>query len=281
MTYRKYLIIASKQDQAGMNIVKALEQFRNPMLDAMKKDTAGFDIELVETDIIDDSGINQEKISNYDFIIFASKHQSEKGEKSLSVHAPGNWLSSHPDYGGAGGKVCPTSALFQKQTFEILAKNAKEANLDEYNVTLECTHHGPLIDKPCIFIEIGSSEFEWTDRRAGFVIAQTINQIVKQFKENPYREIAIGIGGPHYCPNFNKIQLSSNIAISHIIPQYALPLSEEMLKQAIEKTVEEIDFALIDWKGCGKSEERQRIIELLEKNYVAWKRTSEVDKQSI
>ena len=31
----------------------------------------------------------------------------------------------------------------------------------KYKLTLECTHHGPLIEKPCVFIEIGSTETEW------------------------------------------------------------------------------------------------------------------------
>ncbi|MBU1894259.1 MAG: D-aminoacyl-tRNA deacylase [Candidatus Omnitrophica bacterium] len=278
--YNKYLIVASKQDKAGTGITTALSQFRkNPLITSMSKDAKGFDFYLIETEIIEDSGVDYEKLKPYDFIIFASKHQSEKGEKSLSVHAPGNWLSTEPKFGGEKQKVCPTSALFQKQLFENLNKVSKEHELDEkYNITLECTHHGPLIDKPCIFIEIGSSETEWNDRKAAFVVAKTISETIETFKENPYNEVAIGIGGPHYCPNFNKIQLNSNIAISHIIPQYVLPLKLEMVKQAIEKTSEEVDFAVLDWKGLGNAEQRQEIIKILEDNYVKYKRTSDVDK---
>lgn len=274
--YQKYLIIASKKDKAGINITTQLSQFRqNPVLSSMNK-SSSFDFYLVEDEIIYTENLDLEKINKYDFIIFASKHKSEKKEKTLSVHAPGNWRSN--DLGGEKQKVCKTSALFQKQIFEKLNSNSKEHNLKNYNITLECTHHGPLINKPCIFIEIGSTETEWTNRKAGFIIAKTINQTIKEFKENPYNEIAIGIGGPHYCPNFNKVQLNSNIAISHIIPQYALPLKEEMIKQALEKTDEEIDFALLDWKGLGNSEQRQQVIEILDKLYVRHKRTSEVDK---
>jgi D-aminoacyl-tRNA deacylase len=217
-----------------------------------------------------------EKINQYDFIIFASKHQSEKKEKTLSVHAPGNWRTN--DYGGEKGKISMTSALFQKQIFEKLSLNAKEHNLTDYKISLECTHHGPLINKPCIFIEIGSTETEWQDRKAGFIIAKTIRDMIQEFKENPYNEIAIGIGGPHYCPNFNKIQLNSNIALSHVIPQYALPLTEEMVKQALDKTQEEVDFAVLDWKGLGNSEQRQQTIEILDKLYVRYKRTREISK---
>src|SRR3989344_5694439 len=142
-----------------------------------------------------------------------------------------------------------------KQSFEILNKTAEAYNLTkDYKVTLEATHHGPLIHKPCLFIEIGSTETEWKDRKAGFVIAKAIAETIETFKVNPYNEIAIALGGPHYCPNLNKIQLKSNVAISHIIPFYSLPLSEEILKEAIEKTEEEVDFALLDWKGLGTAE---------------------------
>ncbi len=274
--FEKYLIVASKLDKAGTNITTALSQFReSPLLTSMKKNPS-FDFNLIETEIVDDNGINLEKINKYDFIIFASKHQSEKGGKTLSVHAPGNWNQS--DFGGKEKKICLSSAIFQKQLFENLKKNAEEYELNNYQVTLECTHHGPLIEKPCVFIEIGATPQEWEDRRAAFVVAKTISQTINSFRENPYNEVAVGIGGPHYCPSFTKIQLNSNIAISHIIPQYAFPISEEMILQAIKKTKEEVDFVLLDWKGCGVSEERQKIIDLLEKNYISWKRTSEIGK---
>jgi D-aminoacyl-tRNA deacylase len=275
--YKKYLVIASKKDLAGMNITEQLAQFQsNPMMSAMK-DSAAFDIHLIDTEIIDNSGIDPEKIKQYDFIIFASKHQSEKKEKSLSVHAPGNWLSTRPELGGQAGKVCKSSGLFQKKMFEKLNKNTERYELLDYSVTLEVTHHGPLIDKPCVFIEVGSTETEWQDKRAGFVIAKTISDIVNGFEENPYREVAVGIGGPHYCPNFNKLQLSSNVAFSHIIPKYVLPFTEEMILEAIKKTEEEVDFVILDWKGIGDEEQRNSLIKILEKNYISYKRVNEID----
>jgi len=276
--FKKYLIIASKKDLAGSNITTQLSQFReNPMLSSMKADTPNFDFYLVEEEIIFTKNLNLEKINKYDFVIFASKHKSEKNEKTLSIHAPGNWRSAN--FGGEPEKVCKTSALFQKALFETLNIVAKNYDLDKkYKITLECTHHGPLINKPCIFIEIGSTENEWKDRRAGFVLAKTISGTIKNFYENPYNEVAIGIGGPHYCPNFNKIQLNSNVALSHIIPQYSFPLTEEMLKQAVTKTKEEVDFAILDWKGLGNSEQRNQLLELLDKLYISYKKTGEIKK---
>lgn len=274
--YKKYLIVASKKDKAGMNIVGQLSQFRqNPILSSMGE-RSNFDIYIVENEIIFTENLDLKKINNYDFIIFASKHKSEKQEKSFSVHPIGNWRSA--DLGGTSEKVSKTSAIFSKQIFEKLHENVKSYEITDYNITMECTHHGPLIEKPSLFIEVGSTEEEWADRRATFIIAKTIADTIYSFKENPYNEIAIAIGGPHYCPNFNKIQEKSNIAISHIIPSYALPLSEEMVKEAISKTQEEIDFAVLDWKGLGNAEQRDQAVAILEKLYIRHKKTSEINK---
>ena len=274
--YQKYLIIASKLDPAGINITTQLSQFReNPVLSSMKQ-SSSFDFYLVDNEIIYTESLNLEKINQYDFIIFASRHKSEKRERTLSIHAPGNWRRN--EFGGEKEKICKTSAIFQKQIFGKLATNTDKYHLRDYKVTLECTHHGPIINKPCIFIEIGSTENEWKDRKAAFVIAKTISETINEFNSNPYNEVAVGIGGPHYCPNFNKIQLKSNVALSHIIPAYVLPLTEEMLKQAIEKTEEEVDFIVLDWKGLGNADERKRILDILGTLYLRHKRTSEINK---
>jgi len=265
--YKNYLIIASKKDKAGVNITTQLSQFPRE----------NFNFYLVEDHAIYTENLDLEKINKYDFIIFASKHKSEKDEKTLSIHAPGNFRNA--EFGGESGKVSRTSALFQKQLFERLNQNVNASGLGEkYKVTLECTHHGPLIDKPCLFIEIGSSQTEWEDRRAGFILAKTIQEVIKEFRPNPYNEVAIGIGGPHYCPNFNKLQLKSNVAISHVISNYVFPLTEEMVKEAIDKTEEEVDFAILDWKGMGRADQRDQALEILDKLYINYKRTSEISK---
>jgi len=275
--YNKFLIVSSKQDIAGTNITTQLSQFRkNSLLETISKGKKFFDFHLIEESALYRKNLNLAKINEYDFVIFASTHKSKTNEKTLSVHAPGNWGKA--DLGGEPEKVCKTSALFQKQIFQKLKENAHKYDLRGYKITLECTHHGPLIDKPCIFIEIGSTELEWKNRRAGFVVAKTISDTIEKFKENPYNEVAIGVGGPHYCPGFTKLQLKSNVAFSHVIPQYVVPITEEMIKEAWEKTEEEPDFVVVDWKGLGISEERQKVIDILEKNHFPWKKTKEITR---
>jgi D-aminoacyl-tRNA deacylase len=262
--YKNYLIVASKIDKAGINISTQLSQFGN------------FNFYLVEDEMIFTENLDINKINSYDFIIFASKHQSEKGNKTVSIHAPGNWNKA--ELGGTEERVCKTSALFQKQLFEKLKTNMEKFPIKGYDLTLECTHHGPLIGKPCLFVEIGATETEWKDRKAGFVVAKSIAEIIRDFKENPYNEVAIGIGGPHYCPNFNKLQLNSNIALSHVIPQYALPLTEKMVQEAIAGTDEDVDIIILDWKGLGNAEQRQQAMDVLKKFYIQTKKTSEIPK---
>ena len=57
------------------------------------------------------------------------------------------------------------------------------------------------------------------------------------------------------------------------------PITEEMIKEAVEKTEEDVDFALLDWKGMGKAEQRDEILKILDKLYIRYKRTSEVNKE--
>ena len=102
--------------------------------------------------------------------------------------------------------------------------------------------------------------------------------MINEFKPNQYNENAIGIGGPHYCPNFNKIQLKSNVAISHVIPNYTAPITKEMILEAVKKTDEEVDFAVLDWKGLGTSEQRQLVLDILDKEYIRYKRSGEIGK---
>ncbi len=262
--YKNYLIVASKFDKAGINITTQLSQFGN------------MNFYLVENEIVYNENLDMKKFENYDFIIFASRHASEKATKTLSVHAPGNWGDAN--LGGRPKRVCKTSAFFQKQLFENLKKMSEKFELTKYDITMECTHHGPLINKPCIFVEIGSTEEEWKDRRAGFVVAKAILETMNTFKENPYNEIAIGIGGNHYCAGFNKLQMDSNVAISHVIPQYAFPLTEEMVQEAIAGTDETVDILLMDWKGLGNAEEREKVLSVLNKFYIQKRKTSEIPK---
>ncbi len=274
MQIMRFAITYYKNNIAGRNIV---ERFRElafapqvPIIE-LKKET------------IFSKNINSKKypeLNNIDFLVFASTHRSERNFPSLCLHAPGNWRSA--ELGGQPGKVCKTSAYILKYLFQEFEKNFNEEKnnlIQEYNLTLEVTHHGPLIDIPCCFIEVGSSEEQWKDEKAATIVAKTILSLQNfnnQLTENWIP--AIGIGGPHYAPTFNKIQLNSKYAIGHIIPEYTLPLTENILREAEEKTLEQIKEVLVDWKGCGNSEQRQEVLKIIEKSGLKCQRTRGVEK---
>ncbi|MBS3092818.1 hypothetical protein J4466_05365 [Candidatus Pacearchaeota archaeon] len=263
----KPLIIASKKDPAGVNIIENL-----------KKLNCKIPIHLVDTDIVHaeniDKTLKNELKLDFDFIIFASKHQSVKKVRSLSVHPIGNWKKA--DFGGKDSTICPSNALVLKHFFQTLEKAMKNEDLD-YQLTMESTHHGPYIETPCLFIEIGSTSEEWNDKKTGELIAKIIIDSINTIKnkDNKNLKIAFGIGGPHYCPNFNPIQLNNNFAISHVIAEYALPLTEKQVSEAINKTLPKPHYVLVDWKGLGNATQRNNALDILKKFNLEIVKTSE------
>ncbi|MBI2650591.1 hypothetical protein HYX04_04720 [Candidatus Woesearchaeota archaeon] len=275
-------IIASSKDPAGINIRNNLielfdfemlnEKFNNNQVhqyDRIKNKIIR--LYLTNYDLIFSENID--KKIDADILIFISKHRSKENTPSFAVHPIGNWGSA--DFGGEENKLCFSSAVLLKNLFAELNENAKGSG---YEITLEATHHGPYVEKPAVFIEIGSTEKEWDDISNGKIIAKTIINALNNQSNN--HKIAIGIGGPHYCNNFNKIVLRTDIALSHICPKHHLDkLSEELINQSIEKTKEKIDFILLDWKGLGA--EKQRIVDLLKNLNLEVKRTEQVSSKIV
>jgi D-aminoacyl-tRNA deacylase len=216
---------------------------------------------------------NLDKRIKAEQFIFATTHRAESGKPSLSYHTPGNWNKAK--LGGFDKKLCIAPALLLKKAF--LELNKLNSNSD-YNVTLECTHHGPYLEKPCMYIEIGSSEKQWNDKNAAIVNAKVIMNILKDDADNKEKRknrIAIGLGGLHYCDNFNKVLLRTNIAIGHICPKYSLQyLDEEMLIQAFNKTTPNPEIVLLDWKGLGQF--KQKVIQLLDKLDLKYDRVQKI-----
>ena len=211
----KIAIIASSKDTAGLNIRNNLiesfnfentnDKFDNNHIFQYKK-TKNKVIKsyLINKDLIFSEDIG--KKIDADFLIFASKHRSKENTPSFAVHPIGNWGKA--EFGGEERKLCFSSAILLKNLFIELNKNARETG---YEITMEATHHGPYVEKPAVFIEIGSTEKEWNEKNNGEVIAKTIIGALNN-EEKDYK-ISIGIGGPHYCNNFNKIVLGTDIAI--------------------------------------------------------------------
>lgn len=269
----RFGIVYHKENIAGKNIVDRFREISfSPQIPI---------IELEKEALYSDISIEKyPELKEVEFLFFAYSHKSQKGDPSLCLHVAGNWRGA--DLGGKEGKVCMTSSFVMKYLFQKLDENAKKDKelYENYKISMEGTHHGPLVDIPSCFIELGSLENEWKDENAAKVIAETILSLqdieMSELKSKGWKP-TIAIGGGHYCLNFNQIQLNSDYAIGHVIPDYGFPVTEKILIEAEEKTEEQINEVLIDWKSM-KSEERQKLLGVIEKVGLDYERTSNVSK---
>lgn len=193
--------------------------------------------------------------------VFISRHSSESGTPTLSVHTPGNLCEA--ELGGLPRTVSVSPANAMRDALKALTRFKEEMQLN-YEVSYECTHHGPSLNVPATFAELGSSPKQWSDLKAAEAVAHAVISTISNFGESKAVAV-IGIGGPHYNAKFTRIALESEIAFSHIIPKYAIPyVDTEILKQCVEKTLEKVEFAILDWKGI-KGEHKTKIVEMLGK----------------
>ncbi len=256
----KTAIIVSIKDIAGMNIKSTLiKSFGLKETSRRFEEDNVYELNNIKLYTITKDTVNANNLDkeiDADFFIFATRHSAKAGVKTLSVHTPGNWDSA--ELGGLDKKLCLSPAERIKQAYLLLKRLN---NLEGFEVTLEATHHGPYLKKPCLFIEIGSTKTEWQNKKAAQLISKAIIELINKPKEDFIT--VIGIGGTHYATNFNKILSRTELSIGHICPKYMLEvLTKHMIRQAIEKSTEKVQYVLVDWKGLGK--EKQRITKMLD-----------------
>jgi len=163
-----------------------------------------------------------------DAIVYASRHASKSRRKTLSVHPVGNYRTA--DFGGHEGTLVPAAPHLMAQALRCMAEDAHDL---PYTVCYEVTHHGPLLETPTLFIEVGSTINEWKDKKACRKVAAAIARmdIHAEYK------VAVGIGGGHYAPRFTDITLKEGVAFGHIIPHYQLgDMDRAMISQVIATT---------------------------------------------
>ena len=194
---------------------------------------------------------------NVDFIIFASRHSSEAGVPSLTVHTPGNFGSA--DYGGIAGEICVSNPTAQKLALKELHAQKEDLNLN-FEVSMEATHHGPLTGKPTMFIEIGSEKDQWINEKAGEAVALALMKAVT-FKDHTFPK-AVGIGGGHYCQKHTRVMIFREYALGHVLAKY-VPISEENVKKAVVKNGG-CDAFILDWKGTPQRSEVSNMLERFE-----------------
>ncbi|MCX8205932.1 MAG: hypothetical protein N3H30_01755, partial [Candidatus Micrarchaeota archaeon] len=147
-------------------------------------------------------------------------------------------------------EVCVAAPSFITALARTLSQ--KVAGVPSYVFSFEVTHHGPTGNFPIVFVEIGSCAADWGNEGAGRAIAEAVCSL----EAAQDGEVVMGVGGPHYAPNFTK--LADKYRIGHIIPKYAVDgLEYGTFAMGIERSTDKVEKVLIDWKGLdGRQREK-------------------------
>ncbi len=182
-----------------------------------------------------------------ELVVYLSKHRSESRTPSLTVHPIGNPKSA--DFGGRAGTLVLAAPLWMTAALRRLRGTAAALS---YEVTFEATHHGPYLETPTFFIEQGSTEAEWRDRRASEAIARTLLDL-----EPESVPVAVGLGGGHYAPRHTDVAIARRVAFGHLLSGHALEnLPEDVLGQTVSRTPG-ASLAYLHRKSLGKPEARE------------------------
>jgi D-aminoacyl-tRNA deacylase len=173
-----------------------------------------------------------------DLLVVASKHAGETDE-FLTAHHTGNFGPA--DHGGeddAVARACPNA---HARVLDALDEHAPE----EYEVGMECTHHGPTdVGAPSMFVEVGSSQSEWDDPDAARAVGRAILDLrgvaPDRAPENgggdEHRRHLVGIGGGHYAPRFERVVRETDWAVGHIAADWGLDAMDD-LKSEVSQAV--------------------------------------------
>jgi D-aminoacyl-tRNA deacylase len=185
--------------------------------------------------------------------IFLSRHSAESGIASLTAHTTGNF-SAEAKFGGGGRELSRADPSLLKNYLISLVKHREEVK--EYEITMEATHHGPTaLQKPVLFVELGSSEKYWGDKRAAAVVGRALMESLRE--KGIWSKVAIGFGGTHYPEKFTKLLIEGDMAFAFVAPKYALEhVDERMVGQMIQRSTAPVRYAALDWKGLGPYKEK-------------------------
>jgi D-aminoacyl-tRNA deacylase len=264
------LIAASSKDPAGVNIARQiLSHYSFSKTSHVFQENPVYSAEIngkqVRFVTLKEETVNAQTLPDHfpdlSLIVFVSRHSSASGTPTLSVHTPGNFAAA--ELGGLPRKVSVSPATAMQTALKALKRYQEEMNLD-YAVSYECTHHGPSLNVPTMFVELGSSAKQWSDLKAAEAVAHAAMKAIAEFNVSE-RTAAIGIGGTHYNQHFTQMALADEAVFSHMIPKYAVQqMDAELLSHCVERTLEKVDSAILDWKGIQSKDKPKLLVALRE-----------------
>jgi D-aminoacyl-tRNA deacylase len=271
------LLVASNKDTAGLNIARqVLDHYPFKVTGATFQKNPVYSTQVNQKEVtlivLSEEAINAQHLTdsfaNPSLIVFISRHSSTSGKPTLSVHTPGNL--SQAELGGLPRQVSIAPATAMRDALKALWYFKEGMNL-EYEVSYECTHHGPSLNAPAMFVELGSSPEQWRDSKAAEAVAHAAMSAIGKFQASEQTAV-LGIGGTHYNQRFTRMALEDKAVFGHMIPKYAFPnVDAEILRQCVERTLEKVDYAVLDWKDI-KSADKPKLLEALKEIGLPYKK---------
>ena len=218
-------LIHSRQDAAGGNISNHVMSLLEDSGNAFAGRGRTYSFHEVEDRLINAENVDDS--IDADIVIFLSRHASINPVPVLTVHVTGNFREA--ELGGSPRTLAPAAPAMMQATLRALARHCPEG----YRISYEVTHHGPTnLSHPSFFVEIGSTEKEWTDPVAGRAVAEAVLDATVVDAV-----LLIGFGGTHYATRETEIALSTRGAFGHIAhTREAGTLDEAMIRSMIEKS---------------------------------------------
>ncbi len=245
----KVALLYSEMDPAGSNMAR---EIKNRM--GGQFELKGREIELIsfEREVLYVKGEEELGVKGFDFIAVLSRHSGTPHHPIFTAHVPGNFGRAR--YGGEHFRLGVAIPSLMKEYLREVSKNASSIG---YWVGFEPTHHGPTLDIPMAFLEIGCDETSWNDPNGVNMAAESVIRGLENWEDGKYTP-AIAFGGPHINEHFTKVTLYTDIALGHTARKIdAEWVDKVMIQQAMERNGENPQLAVIDNKGLrGKDRER-------------------------
>ncbi|MGI0101323.1 MAG: D-aminoacyl-tRNA deacylase [Nitrosotalea sp.] len=247
------LLVAYQSDPAGSNMASYMMQDMRKQGDIYHG--KNFDLVVISTPAISADWIEEKY--QYDSYVFLSKHASESGTLALTCHSTGNF--SEAQFGGFPRQIAIPHPYLQKSYMKHLW--TKRNIFSKFEITIEATHHGPTaLNKPTLFIEIGTTQKEWNDKNLCENVAKIIVEEI--CKEPEKHKIAICFGGTHYPKKFNKELIEGEFALGTVMPKHALDNLDDALFSHMLDRNKVASYALVDWSSLGKN--KQKVVNLIQ-----------------
>lgn len=171
-------------------------------------------------------------------LIFLSRHRSQQELPTLTVHPIGNYQNA--ELGGKSKTLVPSSPRMMTLLLRLIKQHMKKTTLN-FKVCYEVTHHGPYVEIPSLFVEVGSTEKEWVWKKPAEVISFALLDLLRQCRNEtmvPGEDIVlVGVGGGHYAPRFSDVAFAKCAAFGHMVPSYQLQDDDELFSEMFENTL--------------------------------------------